>query len=68
MKKGANKNEGVKPPALTTIPFPASRKIYIEGTHKGVRVPMREIALTASSSNGTDSKKRTFLVYDTSGP
>ena len=29
---------------------------------------MREIALTASSSNGTDSPKKTFLVYDTSGP
>ena len=68
MKKGANKNNGVEPPALTTTPFPASRKIYIEGTNKGVRVPMREIALTASSSNGTDSKKKTFLVYDTSGP
>ena len=68
MKKGANKNEGVKPPDLTTTPFPASRKIYIEGTNKGVRVPMREIELTASSSNGSDSPKKTFLVYDTSGP
>ena len=68
MKKGANKNKGVTPPALTTTPFPASRKIYIEGTSKGVRVPMREIELTASSSNGSDSPKRTFLVYDTSGP
>jgi len=58
MTKGANKNKGVEPPALTTTPLPASRKIYIEGTNPGVRVPMREIALTASS----------FLVYDTSGP
>ena len=68
MKKGANKNKGVEPLALTTTPFPASRKIYIEGTNSGVRVPMREITLTAYSSNGTDSKKKTFLVYDTSGP
>ncbi|MEC4671603.1 MAG: phosphomethylpyrimidine synthase ThiC, partial [Nitrospirota bacterium] len=68
MKKVSNKNTGVEPPALTTSPFPASRKIYIEGTHKRVRVPMREIALTASSSNGSDSKQKTFLVYDTSGP
>jgi len=58
MTKGANKDKGVEPPALTTTPLPASRKIYIEGTNPGVRVPMREIALTASS----------FLVYDTSGP
>jgi phosphomethylpyrimidine synthase len=28
------------------LPFPASRKIYIAGTRPGVRVPMREIALT----------------------
>ena len=58
MTKGANKDKGVEPPALTTTPLPASRKIYIEGTNPGVSVPMREIALTASS----------FLVYDTSGP
>jgi phosphomethylpyrimidine synthase len=68
MTKGANKNKGVEPPVLTTTPFPASRKIYIEGTNSGVRVPMREISLTASSSNGTDPTRKTFLVYDTSGP
>ena len=68
MKKGANKNTGIEPPILTTTPFPASRKIYIEGRNSGVRVPMREITLTASSSNGKDSKEKTFLVYDTSGP
>ncbi len=45
--------------ALTPIPFPASRKVYVEGNHLGVRVPMREIHL----SNGTR-----FTVYDTSGP
>src|SRR5215213_1213668 len=38
--------------------FPGSRKIYVEGT-AGVRVPMREIALT----NG-----ETLRVYDASGP
>ena len=37
---------------------PASRKVYVEGP-QGVRVPMREIALT----NGESLK-----VYDTSGP
>jgi phosphomethylpyrimidine synthase len=37
--------------------FPASRKVYVEGG--GVRVPMREIALTNGES---------LRVYDTSGP
>ncbi|KAF1046727.1 phosphomethylpyrimidine synthase ThiC [Xylophilus sp.] len=41
-------------------PFPASRKVYDHGTlHAGLRVPLREIALT----NG-----ETVSVYDTSGP
>jgi phosphomethylpyrimidine synthase len=39
--------------------FPNSRKVYVEGPH-GVRVPMREIAL----SGGEPSLR----VYDTSGP
>jgi len=68
MKTSDQNDKGVGPSTLTTTPFPASRKIYIEGRHTGVRVPMREIALTASSSEGSESKERTFLVYDTSGP
>ncbi len=68
MKRSAQNDSGTEPSALTTTPFPASRKIYIEGRHTGVRVPMREIALTSSSSEGSESKEKTFLVYDTSGP
>ena len=49
---------------LTTQPLPASRKIYIEGTDSDLRVPMREISLTDTSQEGSD----TLLVYDTSGP
>ena len=41
-----------------TSAFPGSRKVYVDGPG-GVRVPMREIALT----NG-----ETLRVYDTSGP
>jgi phosphomethylpyrimidine synthase len=45
---------------ITRNPFPASKKIYINGAlHKDIRVPMREIELT----NG-----ETLTVYDTSGP
>ena len=35
---------------LTTTPFPASRKVYVQGAQTGVRVPMREINLTATKS------------------
>ncbi|MDZ4356524.1 MAG: phosphomethylpyrimidine synthase ThiC, partial [Variovorax sp.] len=45
--------------ALSRAPFPASRKIHAPGQQPGVRVPMREIALT----NG-----ERVVVYDTSGP
>ena len=43
---------------LSREPLPASRKVYIDGTLDGVRVPMREIALTNGES---------VTVYDTSG-
>ncbi|TRZ98878.1 MAG: phosphomethylpyrimidine synthase ThiC [Nitrospiraceae bacterium] len=56
-------------PSITTQPFPASRKVYIEGT-RGIRVPMREITLapTKSFKNGQAEENAPFLIYDTSGP
>jgi phosphomethylpyrimidine synthase len=45
--------------ALTREPFPASRKIYLEGSRADLRVPLREVALT----NG-----EVVHLYDTSGP
>ena len=44
---------------LTREPLPASRKVYIQGSHDGVRVPMREVSL----SNG-----ECVSLYDCSGP
>ncbi|RTL31691.1 MAG: phosphomethylpyrimidine synthase ThiC [Burkholderiales bacterium] len=44
---------------LTREPLPASRKVYVQGSHDGVRVPMREVSLT----NG-----ETVTLYDCSGP
>ena len=41
-----------------TSAFPSSRKVYVDGPG-GVRVPMREIALTSGEA---------LRVYDTSGP
>ena len=56
-------------PSITTQPFPASRKVYLEGS-RGVRVPMREISLapTKSFKNGQAEENAPFLLYDTSGP
>ena len=56
--------------ALTTTPFPASRKVHVQGTQAGVRVPMREISLTATKSmnGGASSVNEPITIYDTSGP
>jgi len=47
-----------------------SKKIYVEGTRPGVRVPMREISLTPTrtANGGPPSPNSTETVYDTSGP
>ncbi len=50
--------EAVSAARITCEPFPGSRQTYIESS-RGIRVPMREIALAGG---------RSFLVYDTSGP
>ncbi|WP_455377004.1 phosphomethylpyrimidine synthase ThiC, partial [Petrachloros mirabilis] len=55
---------------LTTEPFPASQKVYVNGAYPGVRVPMREIRLTPTKSmnGGTPTPNDPVTVYDTSGP
>ncbi len=50
-------------------PFPASRKVYVEGSRPDIRVPMREIALSATTSrDGVEEPNDPITVYDTSGP
>jgi phosphomethylpyrimidine synthase len=55
--------------SVTTHPFPASRKVNLEGP-RGIRVPMREIRLTPTKSfkSGAVEENAPLLVYDTSGP
>ncbi len=53
--------------------YPASRKVYIEGTLPGVRVGMREIELQPSLIGGSKQQplwqaNAPVRVYDTSGP
>ncbi|HET8720624.1 MAG TPA: phosphomethylpyrimidine synthase ThiC [Nitrospira sp.] len=55
---------------ITTHPFPASRKVFVEGRLPGVRVPMREITLTPTKpmNGGSPVPNEPIVVYDTSGP
>ncbi|EOX0232954.1 phosphomethylpyrimidine synthase ThiC [Escherichia coli] len=53
--------------------FPNSKRIYITGTHPGVRVPMREIQLSPTLIGGSKEQPQyeeneAIPVYDTSGP
>jgi len=55
---------------LTTEPFPASRKVYVAGSHPSIQVPMREITLTPTQGpNGVPPiPNPPVTVYDPSGP
>jgi phosphomethylpyrimidine synthase len=47
--------------------FPASRKIYVAGSRPDVRVPMREIRLTATETAQGVEENPPLRVYDSSG-
>jgi phosphomethylpyrimidine synthase len=49
-------------------PFPNSRKIYVPGSRPDIRVPMREIAQTATPAGAGMEHNAPVTVYDTSGP
>ncbi|MCC7302039.1 MAG: phosphomethylpyrimidine synthase ThiC [Bacteroidia bacterium] len=54
---------------ITRTPFPASRKIYVNGSLHNIKVAMREIALSDTRlSNGSAEKNPSVTVYDASGP
>jgi len=49
--------------------FPASRRVYLQGSRPDLRVPMREIVLSPTRlTNGTEVPNEPVRVYDTSGP
>jgi phosphomethylpyrimidine synthase len=48
--------------------LPNSRKVYVEGTRQGVRVPMREITQSDTAASFGKEKNPPIFVYDTSGP
>lgn len=54
---------------LSTQPFPASEKIYIEGSREDIQVAMREVAVTPTHlQDGGTEENPPVRVYDTSGP
>jgi phosphomethylpyrimidine synthase len=53
---------------ITVGPFPASRKVYVEGSQPDIRVPMRAIDQNDTPASLGAEPNPTFYVYDTSGP
>ncbi|MGD8266510.1 MAG: phosphomethylpyrimidine synthase ThiC [Chromatiales bacterium] len=51
-----------------TRPFANSRKIHVEGSRPDIRVPMREVEQTPTTTNGANEPNPPLYIYDTSGP
>ncbi|KRE57637.1 phosphomethylpyrimidine synthase ThiC [Paenibacillus sp. Soil750] len=51
----------------STSAFPGSKKVYIEGSRKDIRVPMREIKLSPTTGAYGEQENAPVRVYDTSG-
>ncbi len=49
-------------------PLPNSRKVYLEGARRDIRVPMREIVQSDTPASFGAEKNPPIYVYDTSGP
>jgi len=48
--------------------FPASRKVYVQGSRPDIRVPMREVELTPTEGRFGAQSNSPVRLYDTSGP
>jgi len=55
--------------AISCKPFPASKKIYVDGKLHPIKVGMREISLSPTKlASGKREENPSVIVYDTSGP
>ena len=61
-----NKTATLRPESVQ--PFPASRKVYVYGSRPDVRVPMREIAQSATPASTGPEHNPPLTIYDTTGP
>jgi phosphomethylpyrimidine synthase len=66
MKQKNGKEKIPHKEAISRDPFPRSKKIYVGGTIHDISVGMRDIDVSQTLGNGSDSASIT--VYDTSGP
>ncbi|HXU39383.1 MAG TPA: phosphomethylpyrimidine synthase ThiC [Blastocatellia bacterium] len=58
-----------EPHAESTFQFPNSARIYIEGSARSIRVPMREVHLNVTRGvNGAIEENEPVRLYDSSGP
>ncbi|MCI0794675.1 MAG: phosphomethylpyrimidine synthase ThiC, partial [Chloroflexi bacterium] len=48
--------------------FPASKKVYTQGSRPDIRVPWRQVTLTPTSGRFGDVENAPLSLYDTSGP
>ena len=48
--------------------FPASNKVYREGSQPSIRVPFREVTLDPTTGRFGQEDNPPLSVYDTSGP
>ncbi|WP_019121716.1 phosphomethylpyrimidine synthase ThiC [Brevibacillus massiliensis] len=63
-----NKNQQARLQVATPRSYPASRKVYVEGTRPDLRVPMREVTLHPSRTmSGEEVQTPPVRLYDTSG-
>ncbi len=69
---GSNGKNKESSSGISTEPLPASKKVYAAGRQAGVRVAMREVAVSPTregfSPNGRRQPNPPVTVYDTSGP
>ena len=48
--------------------FPASQKVYQEGSQPSIRVPFRQVTLTPTTGRFGQEENAPLSIYDTSGP
>ncbi|MDP5274499.1 phosphomethylpyrimidine synthase ThiC [Chengkuizengella axinellae] len=53
---------------ISVSSFPGSKKVYVTGSREDIKVPMREIQLSATTSDYGEEINEPIRVYDTSGP
>lgn len=59
-----------QPAAISRTPFPASEKIYVDGSIHPIKVAMRKVTLTDTrmhGKNGESIPNAPVVIYDTSG-